>query len=110
MRKWKSGGIRDTDEGKIDFRGFLCPVVLKKYGEYMAKHQTQADGKKRESDNWKKGFGDKHFDVCMSSLLRHVHDMWMEHEGEKSRDGIEDAMMGSIFNLIAYANKFYKKK
>lgn len=109
MRTFGTGATRDIEEGKLDFEGFLSPIVLEAYGNYMNKHRKQADGKLRDSDNWKKHFGKNHYEVCMKSLLRHVMDLWLEEEGWASRDGIEDALMGSLFNIMAYADKYFKE-
>jgi len=105
IRKFLTGATRDTDEGKYDYEGFLHPLVIERFGEYMNKHRKQSDGSLRASDNWQKGFGEKHFDVCMKSLWRHFHDLWMEHRGYKSREGIDDAICGILFNTMAYYHR-----
>ena len=105
MRYFKSGASRNNSKDKFDFEGFLSPLVIEAYGKYMHKHRKQADGKLRDSDNWQKGFGDKHLDVCMKSMWRHFVDLWKEHRGFKSRDGIDDAIGGILFNVMAY---YYK--
>jgi len=110
VRVFSSGATRDTDDGKLDYEGFLSPIVLQKYAEYMHHHRYQSDGKLRESDNWQKHFGDDHYSVCMKSLWRHFMDLWLEHRGFQSRDGIENALMGILFNAMAYADKYYKDK
>lgn len=110
IRKWKTGADRDIDEGKLDFEGFLNPVVLEIYAKYMNKHQTRKDGTLRESDNWQNLFGEEHFDVCMKSALRHIHAWWKEHRGYKSQEGIEDAICGVLFNAQAYLLKLIKDK
>ena len=110
MRKFDGGATRDNNEGKSDFEGFLSPLVIEAYGKYMNKHRKQADGKLRDSDNWQKGFGDEHFAVCMKSLFRHFHDLWMEHRGYKSREGLEDAINGILFNTMAYYHQYLKKE
>jgi hypothetical protein len=33
-----------------------------------------------------------------------------EHRGFKSRDGMDEAMMGLLFNIMAFADKYYKDK
>jgi len=104
----KQSGTRDEDKDKLDFEGFLSPIVLQAYSEYMHKHRIQADGKIRESDNWQKHFGENHFSVCMKSLWRHFMDLWLEHRGFKSREGIKDALMGILFNTMAYLDKLLK--
>jgi hypothetical protein len=110
IRQFSTGATRDTEDGKLDFEGFLSPIVLQKYAEYMHQHRIQPDGKLRASDNWQKHFGDEHYSVCMKSLWRHFMDLWLEHRGFKSRDGIESALMGILFNTMAYADKYYKDK
>lgn len=110
IRKFETGATRDTDQNKLDYEGFLSPIVLERFGQYMHKHRFQADGHVRASDNWQHHFGADHFSVCMKSLWRHFMDLWMEHRGFKSREGIEDALMGIIFNTMAYADKYLKDK
>ena len=65
----------------------------------MLKHQLQADGKKRESDNWKKGMPKR---VYLESLLRHVLDVWGGVTWDDSvvltPTGLEDALCAVIFN------------
>jgi len=104
----KQSGTRDDDKDKCDYEGFLSPIVIQAYGEYMHKHRIQADGEIRASDNWQKHFGVNHFAVCMKSLWRHFMDLWLEHRGFKSRDGIKDALMGILFNTMAYLDKLLK--
>jgi hypothetical protein len=110
MRTFESGANRDAEDGKFDYEGFLSPIVLERFAAYMHENRILKDGSIRDSDNWQKHFGEQHYDVCMKSLLRHVMDMWMEHRGLSSREGIDKAMMGILFNVMAYADKFYKSK
>lgn len=107
VREWKSWWIRDLDEDKLDFEWFLSPLVLQKYWEYMHKNRKLKDWSIRDSDNWQKWFGEDNQSVCVKSLLRHVHDIWMEHRGFKSREGMSEAMMWSLFNIMALANWYY---
>lgn len=110
IRTFSTGATRDTDKDKPCYAGFLSPLVIQAYGRYMHEHRIQSDGGLRSPGNWKNHFGEDHFNVCMESLLRHVLDLWLEHEGLESREGIEKAMMGIIFNITAYADKYYKDK
>jgi len=105
IRSFTTGATRDTDEGKYDYEGFLSPLVIEAYAAYMNKHRVQADGSLRDSDNWQKGFGDNHLDVCMKSGYRHFMDWWKEHRGLDSRDGIDEAICGLLFNVMAYYKK-----
>lgn len=108
MRKFGKA-TRDNDTDKIDYEGFISPIVLQRFGEYMHKHRNTADGL-RDSDNWQNLFGDKHCDVCMKSLLRHTMDLWLFHRGSKGRDNIEEALCGVLFNTQAYLFKLLKDK
>jgi hypothetical protein len=112
MRIFKSGATRDTEENKPDFEGYLSPLVIRGFGDYMLKHQTCADGSKRGSDNWQGLFGEgkEHYDVCMKSLLRHVLDLWLFHRGYKGRDNIEEALYAIMFNTQAYLHKLLLEK
>jgi hypothetical protein len=107
MRQFKTGATRDTEENKYDFEGFLSPEVLERYAQYMHKHRHQTDGKLRDSDNWQKGIPK---DVYMKSAFRHFMDWWKEHRGLKSREGIEDALCGVLFNTMGYLYEHLKDK
>jgi hypothetical protein len=104
MRHFESGAVRDLDDGKFDFEGYLSPNVLTEFARYMHKHGETAEGR-RDSDNWQKGFGQ---DVLMKSLLRHVMDLWMLHRGynqerPENDEPVEwsEALGGALFNLMA---------
>lgn len=99
MRTFRTGATRDDDKTKIDPEGFLSPLVIKAFCNYMHKHRVQADGSLRESDNWQKGMDQS---VYMKSLWRHFLDLWLEHRKYKSRDGKEEALAGLLFNVMGY--------
>ena len=109
MRVFKGGSTRDDDTGKIDYEGYLHPLVLQRYGQYMLKHQTQADGNKRASDNWQRGKGIP-TQAYIKSDLRHVIDVWLEHRGYASRDGLEDALCAEMFNTMGHLLSILKKR
>ena len=114
MRKFETGATRDTDTDKLDYAGFLSPIVLKKYAEFMHKHRVQADGKLRASDNWKKGIPR---DEYMRSAYRHFMDWWGMHEvgyGDDTVPGdhhemIVDAICGLLFNTMGYLHEKEKQ-
>ena len=110
MRQFPSGATRDTDTNKLDYEAFLSPIVLERYCQYLNKHRVQSDGQLRDGDNWQKMFGEKHFDVCLKSLLRHIMDVWKQHRGYKSAQSIEDSICGALFNLQAYLFKILVDK
>ena len=99
MRTFESGATRNSDNEALDYEGFISPVVLKVFGEYMHKHRLQADGNLRDSDNWQKGIPQEQY---VKSLIRHTHDLWMENRGFKSREGRLDAICGVLFNAMGW--------
>ena len=102
MRTFETGATRDSDEGKLDYEGFLSPLVLQRYAEYMHKHRKQSDGSMRDSDNWQKGMP---LNVYIKSAWRHFHDWWMEHRGLPSREGLEEALCALMFNTMGYLHQ-----
>src|SRR3990167_8252897 len=107
MRKFKTGATRDSDLDKYDYEGFLSPLVLRRFAQYMHKHRIQADGKLRDSNNWQKGIPK---DAYIKSGLRHYMDFWLEHEGYKSREDIEEALCAILFNIQGYLFEILKEK
>jgi hypothetical protein len=107
MRKFSTGATRNDDTNQYDYEGFLSPLVLKVYASYMHKNRIQADGTTRASDNWQKGISR---DAYMKSMWRHMHDVWMEHRGEESRDGIDEALSGLMFNVMGYYFEVLKER
>jgi hypothetical protein len=112
-RTFKSGATRDTDKGKLDYDGFLSPLVLKRYAEYMHKCRVQSDGKVRDSDNWKKGIPSS---VYMKSMWRHFMDVWSWNFKKGRLENIsyneikeqEDSLCAVIFNASGYLHELLK--
>ncbi len=98
-RTFDTGATRDTDEGKWDYEGFLSPLVLARYAEYMHKNRIQSDGELRDSDNWQKGIPK---DAYMKSMWRHFMDVWMAHRGEEDGPFIDEALCAMLFNVMGY--------
>lgn len=105
IREFSTGSNRDIDTNKPDFEGALSPLVISAYGDYIVKHRKIANGTLRSDDNWQLLFGEKHCDVCIKSAWRHFLDFWKEHRGYKSRDGLDEAICGLLFNVMAYYHK-----
>ena len=109
IRTFASGATRNVDNNKLDYEGFLSPLVLEAFAKYMHRHRKQADGSMRASDNWQKGMGK---DVYIKSLFRHFHDLWLLHRGHQPRSPetgepvvIEDAIAACLFNLQGYLHE-----
>ena len=109
MRKFDTGATRDSDDNKLDYDGFLSPLVIRRYAEYLHKHRTQVDGKKRDSDNWQKGIP---LTTYMKSMWRHFIDLWTMHRcddpGIQSDADKEEALCAVIFNASGYLHELLK--
>lgn len=101
MRQFDTGATRDTDENKLDYEGFLSPLVLAEYAKYMNKNRVQADGKLRDSDNWQKGIPR---DVYMKSAWRHFIEWWASH---RMGDSVarREAICALLFNAMGYLHE-----
>lgn len=107
IRTFSTGATRDTEEGKNDYEGFLSPAVIEAFGDYMTRHRVQADGSLRDSDNWKLG---QPKSVYIKSAFRHFLDLWKEHCGYASRDGIDEALGGLLFNIMGYWLEYLRER
>ncbi len=107
MRTFATGATRDNDAGKLDYEGFLSPLVLKRYAEYLHKHRRQADGKLRDSDNWQKGIPVKEY---LKSKWRHFVDVWMQLRGWPGQDTLEDSICGDLFNTMGMLHEIVKNR
>ena len=109
IRTFKTGATRDTDENKHEYIGYISPLTLKRFAEYMTKHRKQADGNLRSSSNWKKGIPKEAY---MQSLMRHIIDLWLHWDGfpEEAREDIEEALCGIIFNSSGFMHEHMKDK
>ena len=108
-RSFDTGATRDTVEGKPDYEGFLSPLVIERFGQYMMKNQLQSDGTLRKSDNWQKGIPK---DVYMKSGWRHFMDWWWFHRSEGVivivSDRLEEALCALLFNVSGYLHEHLK--
>lgn len=109
MRTFTTGATRDSEEGKLDFEGFLSPFALERYAEYMNGHRKQRDGRLRDSDNWQKGIP---IDAFMKSLWRHVFALWKIHRGgvvldprDQHEVTADEALCGVLFNAFGYLHE-----
>lgn len=102
MRNFGTGATRDTDEGKNDYEGFLSPLALEAFGDYMTRNRVQADGKLRDSDNWQKGIPREAY---MKSGWRHFFSWWKHHRSGKGT--IED-LCALLFNVQGYLHEELK--
>jgi hypothetical protein len=105
MRLFETGATRNVDDNKLDYEGFLSPLVLKRYAEYMHTNRKQADGALRDSDNWQKGIP---LPAYMKSLKRHVMDVWLSHRGYAAGEPLQVALCAVLFNAMGYLHTLLK--
>lgn len=109
MRHFDTGATRDNEEGKNDYEGFLSPLVLERFGDYMTEHRRQSDGGIRASDNWQKGIPK---DAYIKSNWRHFLELWKIHRGwvPYNRKTLEDALCAILFNTQGYLHETLKNE
>ena len=112
MRTFETGATRNRDDNKLDYEGFLSPIVLQEFAKYMHANRVQADGKIRDSDNWQKGIP---VEAYMESMMRHFMSVWLLHRGCEAFDEngksvkMMDSLMGVLFNVQGYAFELLRK-
>jgi hypothetical protein len=115
-RAFNTGATRDTDEGKLDFEGFLSPLVLERYAEHMHVARKMPDGAMRASDNWQLGIP---LVVYMKSMWRHFFAVWKLHRGLKVTEvvrgetivkDIETELCALRFNVDGMLHEILKAK
>jgi hypothetical protein len=105
-RVFDTGASRDTDENKLDFEGFLSPLVLQRFAEFMHENRHMKDGSTRDSDNWQKGIP---LNAYMKSGWRHFMDWWSDHRNHDSSENIEVALCALLFNVQGYLHEILKE-
>lgn len=99
VRTFDTGATRSAQADKLDFRGFLSPIALRAFAEYMHKNRMQPDGSVRASDNWQKGIPLQSY---MESMWRHFFAVWEGHENGAVQD---DDLAGLFFNVQGYMHE-----
>lgn len=113
MREFETGATRDSDDGKFDYEGFLSPLVIERFAEFMHHHRRQADGQLRDSDNWQKGIP---IPAYMKSLWRHFFAVWKLYRGHRHQDekgkvvDLETELCAVIFNAQGMLHELLKAK
>lgn len=107
VRKFETGATRSLDAGRYDPEGFLSPLVLERFCEYMNKHRVQPDGSVRASDNWQKGLPKE---VYAKGFWRHFLHFFARHRGWPVSDpgaaaNIEEDLCAILFNVMGYLHE-----
>jgi len=105
MRTFETGATRSDNKERLDYEGFLSPLVLKRYAEYLHKHRRQADGTLRASDNWQKGIP---IEVYMKSKWRHFMSTWLWFR--EGGDGAEESLCAELFNTMGMLHEILRGK
>ena len=110
-RQFVTGATRGADDGKLDYEGFLSPIVLERFAKYMHEFRLRnvpAGQTIRGSDNWQRGIP---VDAYMKSLLRHVVEVWRGHRGkmpDSQSKEFQDALCALMFNAMGYLFELLK--
>jgi hypothetical protein len=115
-RAFETGATRDLDDNKLDFEGFLSPLVIERYAEHMHVARKMPDGTMRSSDNWQLGIP---LTVYMKSMWRHFFAVWKLHRGLKVTEvvrgetivkDIETELCALRFNVDGMLHEILKAK
>lgn len=112
MRDFQTGATRSSDAGRYDPEGFLSPIALERFCEYMNKHRVQADGGLRDSDNWQKGMP---LATYMKGMWRHFLHLWQRHRGwtvtdAKAAADAEEDLCALMFNVQGMLHEMVKAR
>jgi len=101
IRTFDTGATRSPLGDKLQYEGYLNPLVLKAYARYMKRHQTASDGSQREPDNWQKGIPKG---ALIDSAWRHFSDWHLHHRGytAEAEETLEEALCAILFNVMGY--------
>ncbi len=112
VRQFSTGATRNLDNHKLDYEGFLSPIAIEAFAEYMNSHRLQKDGTLRASDNWQKGIPKE---VYMKSMWRHFFDFWKMHRGLEAINPDnnkpftkEELLCALMFNVQGYLHEELK--
>jgi hypothetical protein len=106
MRKFATGATRDVEDGKLDYDGFLSPLALERFAQYMDKHRHTPAGL-RDSDNWQKGIP---LDAYRKSAWRHFFDFWRLARSASIGEAVEEALCALLFNVQGYLHEAVKAR
>lgn len=115
-RVFATGATRDGDTGKLDYEGFISPLVDRRFAQYMHMCRTRnvPPGQTiRDSDNWQRGIP---LDQYAKSLVRHVAEFRLLFDGYEVNDekgqpmNLEDVLCAIRFNVDGYLFETLKGK
>lgn len=102
VTKFKSGAIRDSQDGKINFIETISYTAHNRYAKYMTEKQS-----KYGKGNFKKGIPIESYE---KSLMRHI-DKYFRNKYENGQDEInEDHLSAIIFNVYGIMHEEEQQK
>lgn len=112
VREFETGAKRSADATRDDPEGFLSPLAIDRYCEYLNKHRAMPDGSVRDSDNWQLGMP---LTAYAKGMWRHFLHFWTRHRGWPVRDpgaspNIEEDLCAIIFNAQGYLHELVKAR
>ena len=112
LRTFATGATRSADAGRYDPEGYLSPIVLERFCEYMQAHQVQPDGRVRPGDNWQKGIPPETY---MKGMARHFLHLWTRMRGFQVRDAaaaadVEADLCALLFNVQGLVFEILKER
>lgn len=92
MRKFNTGAIRDSEEGKEDYIETISWTAFKRYAEYMtSKKEKYGPG------NFKKGIDEDSYE---RSLVRHLTKYLINKHEKGQLEPNEDHLSAMVFNIF----------
>lgn len=112
VRTFETGATRSQDAERDDPEGYLSPLAIDRYCEYMTKHRKQPDGTIRASDNWQLGMSMRSY---IKGLWRHVLHAWTRYRGfpvrdPKAAENAEEDFCAIIFNAQGALHELVKAR
>jgi hypothetical protein len=92
ITQFKTGAIRDSQEGKLDFVETVSWTAFARYAKYMTSKKV-----KYGSGNFKKGIPISSYE---RSLLRHIHKYLVNKYEKGDLEKNEDHLSAIVFNTF----------
>jgi len=99
-RIFETGATRGSDSDKLDYEGFISPVVWECFAEYMHRYRLKdipLGQEVRSSDNWQKGIPQEQY---MKSLIRHVMQAWIDWRNGKVELDVFNAILFNAQGML----------
>jgi hypothetical protein len=114
MEKIGGGATRTDSSIRDDPEGYLSPLVVQRYCEYMTLHRLQSDGEVRASDNWQNGDYGMVF-RALKGAWRHFMHLWTRLRGYPVSDGLaaadaEEDLCALLFNVNVMLHYIIKER